>query len=581
MRLIKLSANQPGFKTVVFNAVGLSLIVGVRTEEIDGDPPNEDRSYNGVGKSLLVEILHFCLGSITNKAFQQHLIDWSFSLEFEVDGQNFIINRETGKQNQPTLNGKIYKPSALNEQLQKLVFRIPDISDASLSFRSLIPRFIRRSVFDYNDPKVTSGDRETYTVLLRNLFLLDLDIGLVAKKYQLRRRQVEIEDFERNFKNDPFIREYYTGNKDASLQTKHLEDQIQRLELDLSRFTVAEDFYAIEREANDLNQKLRELKNKRVVVENALSNIEKSLQMRSDLSKERIMAVYDELLSAFKIETLKRLDDIHGFHKQLIENRIARFGQERMKLNAEMQTVSAEILELNKNLDSKLSYLSDKRALDQYVAVSSQRSELLGRLHKLQDYQRLLQKSRDDLVHIRKDFSEETIKTTAYLSETKDEREKHIALFSDLAKLFYPDAPAGITLDINDGENKIRYDFDVRIEADGSDGINAVKIFCYDLAVLLMNGNHKMGFIWHDSRLFSDIDPRQRAILFRVANEYATKYGKQYIATVNQDQIDAMRELYTPEEFDSLFGASTRVLTLKDDGPESKLLGRQIDMHYN
>lgn len=579
MRLIKLSSNQSGFKSVNFNKIGLSLIVGVRTE-ISNDKGANERSYNGVGKSLLAEILHFCLGSSANRAFQQNLVDWQFSLEFEVNKVHYTAIRDTAKQNEITLNGKTFKLSAFNTYLENLLFDIPEQGVGKLSFRSLFQRFIRRGVHDYNDPKLTSSDREPYTILLRNLFLLGLDIGLVEKKYNLRRRQLEIESFEKNFKKDPFIREYYTGNKDANLQTKHLEDQIQRLDSDLAKFQVAEDFYSIEREANELNLQLRELKNQRVVVENALTNIDKSLQTRSDISKEKILTVYNELLTAFKAETLKRIDDVSAFHKLLIENRAARLGQERIKLNAEKSRVLSSIKLLNDSLDSKLAYLSDKRALDQYVSVSSQRSELLGKLHKLKDYQSLLQKSRDDLIHIRKDFSEEAIKTNLYLAETNDERDKHISLFSDLAKKFYPDAPAGITLDINDGENTIRYDFDVRIEADGSDGINAVKIFCYDLAILLLDSNHSMGFIMHDSRLFSDIDPRQRAVLFRVASNLVTKKGKQYVATVNQDQIDAMKSEFSEEEFLSLFGQKNIVLTLKDDGPESKLLGMQIDMQY-
>lgn len=578
MRLIKLSANKPGFKTVRFNPTGLSLIVGVRTQSAEEREGN-DRSYNGVGKSLLVEIIHFCLGSNSNESFRQHLVDWEFSLEFEIQSRPFIATRDTSKQ-AIILNGKSYKLVEFNSYLESLLFQIPDIGASSLTFRSLLPRFIRRNVQDYNDPKTTSGDRESYTVLLRNLFLLGIDIGLVERKYQLRRRQSDIEDFEKNFKKDPFIKEYYTGNKDATLQSKYLEEQVQRLDSDLSKFKVAEDFYDIEREANDFNQKLRELKNQKVVLDNALRNIDRSLQTRSDISDEKIRAVYAELVSAFRDDTLRRLEDVRSFHKRLIENRAARLGQERIRITAEILSISASIKETNSNLDAKLSYLSDKRALDQYVSVSTQRSDLLAKLHKLQDYQRLLQKSRDDLVHIRKEFSEETIKTSVYLAETEKEREAHISLFSDLAKQFYPEAPAGITLDINDGENKLRYNFDVRIEADGSDGINAVKIFCYDLAVLLMNQNHFFGFIWHDSRLFSDIDPRQRALLFRIANAYVEKQGKQYIATVNQDQIEAMKSEFSAEDYLSLFGTQHTVLTLKDDGPESKLLGEQVDMHY-
>lgn len=576
MRLIKITSNKPSFKTVYFNRSGLSLIVGVRTTNDNG----AEKSYNGVGKSLLVEIVHFCLGSNTNSAFQEQLEDWEFTLDFEVNDVRYSASRSTTKQKEILLNGTAYKIKAFNELMEELVFSIPDIGGEALSFRSLLPRFIRRGSQDYVDPKVTSSDREPYTVLLRNLFLLGIEIDLVERKCQLRRRQTEVEDFEKNFKKDPFIREYYTGNKDASLQAKHLEEQIRRLESDLSSFQVAEDFHEIEREANRLNNNLRDLKNRKLVVENALLNIEKSLQTRVDFTREKVLAVYQELMGAFKEETLKRLSDVQNFHDQLLQNRTARLGQERMRLSAELQTVAASIKELNSEIDGKLSYLSDKRALDYYVSVNSQRAELLGRLHKLQDYQRLLQKSRDDLVHIRKDFAEESIKTNLFLQHTADEINRQLSLFSELSKLFYPEAPAGITIDNNQGENKIRFDFDVRIEADGSDGINSVKIFCYDFAVLILSSNHKIDFIWHDSRLFSDIDPRQRAILFKVASNYSLKYGKQYIATVNQDQLDGLKQEFDETTFDALFSRNSIVLELKDDGPESKLLGIQVDMHY-
>jgi uncharacterized protein YydD (DUF2326 family) len=578
VRLTKILANQSSFKPVIFNKDGLSLIVGVRTNPdfaID-----DERSYNGVGKSLLVEIVHFCLGSNKNSAFQNQLPDWEFSLHFEIDGIPFVSSRATSKQNEIILNGKPYSIKAFNEYLGKLIFLMPDVGASGLSFRSLIPRFIRRDIKDYVDPRITGGDKDPHSVLLRNLFLLGLDIGLIERKYLLRKRQLEIQAFEKNFKKDPFIREYYTGNKDATLQARHLEEQISRLDADLLEFKVAEDFYDLEKSANDLNVCLRDLKNKKVVIENSLHNIEKSLEIKTDLSRERVLSLYNELIAAFREESLARLAEVESFHNRLLQNRTARLGQERIKLTNESNQISQKIIELNNDLDKKMSYLSDKRALDQYVSVSNQRSELLRMLHKLQDYQRLLQKSRDDLIHIRKDLADETIKTNQYLQDSQKERDKKISLFSELAKLFYPDAPAGITISNNQGENTVRFDFDVRIEADGSDGINSVKIFCYDLAVLLLESNHNMQFIWHDSRLFSDIDPRQRATLFKIASQFTSKVGKQYIASVNQDQLDSLKSQFDEVQFNGIFGGKNVVLELKDDGPESKLLGMQIDMHY-
>lgn len=577
MRLIKVTANQPSFKTVVFNPTGISLIVGTRTAEQDHQ---DDRSYNGVGKSLLVEIVHFCLGSNPNTAFQNSLPDWEFSLYFEIDDRQYLSTRSTNHQKKIIFNGQEIPLKQFNEEMEKLTFSIPELGASDLSFRSLIPRFIRRSNQDYIDPRHTSGDREDYTVILRNLFLLGMEINLIQKKYQLRKRQVETQAFEKNFKKDPFIKEYYTGNKDATLQVKFLELQIGKLDKDLAAFKVAEDFYEIENLANKINSELKDLKNKKTVIENAIHNVEKSLQVRTDYSKEKIISLYNEILDTFKESSIQRLEAVEDFHKKLLKNRISRLGQERIKLKNELKQALEKIDELNSDLDKKLSYLSDKRALDQYVSVSNQRSEHLRQLHKLQDYQTLLQKSRDDLIHISRDLAEETIKTNDYLQNTESERNNLTSLFSELAKLFYPEAPAGITIDNNTGENKVRFNFDVRIEADGSDGINSVKIFCYDLAVLLLECNHRINFIWHDSRLFSDIDPRQRATLFKTAHKLALENQKQYIATVNQDQLEALKGEFTEEEYSQIFMGKRVILELKDDGYQSKLLGIQVDMHY-
>lgn len=577
MRLIELYANKASFKRISFNSTGLSLIVGARKEAVHHD--DDTKSYNGVGKSLLVEIVHFCLGSGTNTAFKSHLPGWEFTLVMMLGNKTYHVIRSTDKQGEVTINEKVLKLKQYTDFLAKNSFQSHDsINVGQLSFRALIARFIRRTKADYNDPKATSSDREPYTTLLRNLFLLGVDISLVEKKYQLRTRQTQLELFEKNFKTDPFIREYYTGNKDASLQSKHLDDQIQKLISDLERFEVAEDYYSIETSANAISAELRVLKNKKVVIENSIVNIIRSLESRTDITLGNIKDVYNELLSAFKPEVLKTLAEVERFHSDIISNRVARLSQERRRFELELRQLEADVKEKNAELDRKLSYLSDKRALDQYAAVSAQLSDVKAKHQKLQDYQQLLHRSREEAAEVKVDLAEENLKTNVYLDETAREREDKLAIFSRLAKKFYPDAPAGIILNNNSGDNKIRYDFDVRIEADGSDGISAVKLFCYDLSVIILRINHEMRFIWHDSRLFSDIDPRQRAVLFKVAGLLAKEYGFQYIATVNEDQIDGMLAEFSDSEREQIF--ESVVLRLNDDGPQGKLLGMQVDMHY-
>jgi uncharacterized protein YydD (DUF2326 family) len=62
MQLIKVYSNKESFRTVKFNKNGLSFIVA---KQKDPGASEKGKTYNGVGKSLLVRIIHFCLGKTT------------------------------------------------------------------------------------------------------------------------------------------------------------------------------------------------------------------------------------------------------------------------------------------------------------------------------------------------------------------------------------------------------------------------------------------------------------------------------------------------------------------------------------
>lgn len=144
--------------------------------------------------------------------------------------------------------------------------------------------------------------------------------------------------------------------------------------------------------------------------------------------------------------------------------------------------------------------------------------------------------------------------------------------------MFYPDSPAGISITNNAGNNQERFNIKVKIENDASDGISEVKLFCFDLNNLINSNAHNFESLFHDSRLFSDIDPRQRATLLALAHTETLNNNKQYIATLNEDQLKSTEELLSKEVFKSISNSIT--LELKDDNPSSKLLGIQVDMQY-
>jgi uncharacterized protein YydD (DUF2326 family) len=209
--------------------------------------------------------------------------------------------------------------------------------------------------------------------------------------------------------------------------------------------------------------------------------------------------------------------------------------------------------------DRKLQSLQGKRALDEYASLAGHIATLDEERQRLTDY-----------LNLSNNFQERDAAT--YVA-SKPEVDLD-ADFRSLAEILYPHSPAGIVIENNTGENQIRYNISVQVEGHDSDGINAARILCLDWVMLMHGANHSMDFVWHDNRLFADVDPKVRAAWFSFVASSLTGTGKQYIASLNTENFDAMKDFMTPEVTKTVTDAIR--LTLRGDTPENKLLGIQF-----
>ena len=232
---------------------------------------------------------------------------------------------------------------------------------------------------------------------------------------------------------------------------------------------------------------------------------------------------------------------------------------------------------MQNELDRLMKYLGDHQALDVFVALSNKTAELKAQRDNLKKYQDLQSEYKEKERQLEKSQLELTEVTEKYLKEMEPEIAELRDYFRGLAKRFYPNSVAGLTIENNDGDNQLRFNIYAKIESDTSDGINNVKIFCHDLTLLFKGHNHKIDFIFHDSRLFDGIDERQKAEIFRTVFEKFKGSNKQYIATVNQNQLDEIRKQLKEEQYKEIITENT-VLTLTDEDPSAKLLGISVDI---
>lgn len=573
MRLIELRANKKSFHTVTFNPNGITVIAAIKETE------DQKKTYNSVGKSLTIALIHFCLGSNSNKEFEAKLNDWEFFLDFQIGTENYTVKRSTNDQKEIELNGEKYSLKEFNKILEEKLFRIKE-NTKYVTFRSLMPRFIR-----YGEDGYISNDRyikkeNPLATLLNNAFLLGLDTDLIIKKADLREKELNIGKLKAQLNNPEFKAIFGTENKkDLEIKIVELETLINRYKKSIDEFIIAEDYNSIRKEADKISYDLKNQKNKASKLQIAISNIDKSLEIQPDISKEQIIKLYENAKFELGEMVVKKLTELEQFNSQILDNRKRKLIQEKRDFEIQLTEISKIISELGRQEDEKLQYLNSTGALDDYTKLNQALSDNEKNLHSLLQYKKLESDYKLFVEENKKDFTNENIITAKYIEQVDDLIKENIILFKYFVEKFYSEKNSGITILNNEGKNATRFDIKAKIQDDAGNAVKEVKIFCYDWTILKGKHNHNINFLFHDSKITGDMDTRQVKTMFEVANNECKLYDFQYIISLNQSVIENLKTEMTIEEHKELVTNKIK-LTLSDKSPEEKLLGIQIDLDY-
>lgn len=573
MRLIELRSNKKSFHTVTFNPTGITVIAAIKETE------DQKKTYNSVGKSLTIALVHFCLGCNSNKEFDIKLNDWIFYLDFQIGNEKFTASRSTNNQKEITLNGKVYTLKEFNKYLEGLLFRIKE-DTKYISFRGLISRFIRTGEDGYitNDRYIKK--ESPLANLINNAFLLGLDTDLILKKAELREKEKNIAKLKTQLNNPEFKALFGTENKrDLEIKIVELESVIKRYRKSLDEFVIAENYDSIRQEADKISYELKSHKNKATKLKIAISNINKSLEIQPDISKEQILTLYENAKVELGEMVVKKLADLELFNSQILDNRTRKLREEKRDFEIELLSVSKLITVLGKQEDEKLQYLNSTGALEDYTQLNQALNDNEKKLHSLLQYKKLETDYKLSAEENKKDFTNENIITNKYLEEIEDVIKENIILFKSFVEKFYSEKNSGITILNNEGRNITRFDIKAKIQDDAGNAVKEVKIFCYDWTILKGKHNHNINFLFHDSKITGDMDTRQIKTMFEVANSECKEGNFQYIISLNQSVIDSLKSEMTQEEHKDLI-LDKITLTLSDKSPEEKLLGIQVDLDY-
>lgn len=574
MFIKKLSANKDSFNTIEFKPCEFNIILGSRGKK---DSKSSGDTVNGVGKSLSVKLIDYCLGS-RHDAHKEinKLRGWEFELVLGNSKLNYIIKRdaETGH---IKLNNQTKSTSELSNFLGAELFN--HIEDYPfLSFRSLISRYLRIPKLAYLKWEQYKAKEDDFKSLVMNAYLLGLKLDLIINKGKYKDEINKIDKSKSYIQKDDTIKSVMNGSE-VSIGINNLIKEIQILEKQLSNFKISEGYNDVKSEIEEYKFKKNDVINQITKYKNIIDNIDRNLDLNVDITSKKVEELYSEAKIVFPKEVLKSLDEVSLFHEKLIEGRKARLVKDKVFYKTKVEKLNKELGQLDKKINNNLEFIKDKVSISEYEKLQNRCTELKIQLEKAQQYEKLLKGFEHKKASKQADMAKDNLDAVKYIDDIKDYKNDLSKQFQRYVDYIYDESKySGINISNNDGSNKIRYNIDVEIQDDNSDGIANVKIFCMDLLIWERQINNSVEFLYHDGVLFSDIDPRQCYRMLKLAYQVCKDKKFQYIFNMNYNMYDSIKKVAIDnkdEAFANYLDSCIR-LKLYDDKPENKLLGVQI-----
>lgn len=574
--------NKPHFREVLFTP-GFNVVLADRTK----DSSDKD-SRNGLGKSTLLEIIHFCLGasSSPNKGLRvPQLENWTFYLDLTLQGKDVTVARNTSDFGVVLLDGDFsdwpVQPE-FDEGRKRFVLKIKDWTAClgflmfhlnpetikqsyTPTFRSMISYFIRRGTEAFEDAFSHTKNQAPWDIQVNNAFLIGLNWEY-ASEFQILKDNKKLLDNLKKAAGQGLLSGFAGTLGELESERVVLEEKVHQANNQLDSFKVHPQYEDIQKSANTLTQQIHNLVNEQTNSRRLLEQYLASVEEEKNVPVDSVEQVYKKAGLVFSSEIRKKLNDVVGFHEKVVENRKAYLESEISRLQRLVGEQSAQIQELSDQRADLLTILKTHGALDEHAQLQNRVTDLNAQLKEIEGRIQNWKQFESGL-------SDYKIKKEALLQKLRQDYNER-KVIADKARIFFNqnsealyEEPGRLNIDFKDSG----YQFSVDIKRTKSQGIGYMKVFCYDwmLAQLRANWVDSPGFLIHDSIVFNGVDERQIAKAIELAANVSSDLNYQYILTLNSDQIP---QNDFSEGFGDVFEDAVRSV-LTDEMDEGGLLG--------
>ena len=613
-----LSSDQDSFRDIRFSE-GFNAIIADC-----GDVLPASSTQRGLGKSTLLDIVHFCLGGKPrNTLLKNETKGWSFSLEFDAGPRHVIATRNTGRpsdisiqecavlsaptQPQPTNpdSGKQAtsipafqpdsEPKGLAFQRQPFFSEKNQQRQASQSsgsrkdlaswtawlgtrmfgldahgtgrgrptFRSLVSYFGRRGDAAFSVPFDSRRREPKSARQVLNAFLLGLEVDDAAEFRSLEEEDQHLRNLQ-SAARAGILNRLVGSTGELESERVSLELKSDKEQQELRNFRVHPQYSEISTRANELTKSIHDLVLENHKEEEIVALYRSTIVEDAPSQDTSVEEIYREAGVVLGELVQKRFEDVRQFHRILIANRREFLRDELDRLATSIDRRSRLIKDMSEERAKLLSILKTHGALEEYMRLQELHGETVSRLNEVKQRLNSLREIEDRVSALKIRRLRLIRRARRDVRQRVRTRENAVTIFNDYTHELY-NTLGTLAIDIGDKG----FEFSTTIKRSGSHGVKKMEIFCFDLMLVRLwaKTHPESCFLIHDSTLFDGVNRRQVAHALQLARREAELHGFQYICALNRGMIP-------DDEFSSGLSLDSFVrLTLTDDGPQGSLLG--------
>lgn len=532
--------SEPQIFTPIAFDYGINIILG-----------EESQSTNkkiGVGKSICIELINFCLlkrisDSRLNLIPKIHteIIESQIKLDLDFFNKELTISRSIKNPEQTTIfvNGEEKNFDRLNdasEYLGNLYFERFPTSLMRLSFRNLLQPIIRDERSEFKD-LIQSHDTTKRIPADYGPHLFYLNLGL--EKYS------EIKLLNDNLKRR---RTYFTEIKkivtqnnelkiqDAKAHLNELESEVLRINKSIEGLKNNESFEILQEDLVKLESELSKLRIRQQAIKYEIKQID-SLPKPENISENEVSIIFNQFKQGLGDLVEKSLEDLKEFKNKIDGFRSSIVNDRLIALKKELKKLNDSIRKLDNDYSQKISLIDNGevlRDLKTSIKIFNDKNRELNNLRSLIERydtaerdKKIIEAEKTALIS---DLDQEIFQKTNFIKSFRETiLEIHEKIMGNREAHF----------EIKTTKNNNIVEFVMRTDDDGSHSTERMKVFIYDVSLMLNKYTKQFhpGFLIHDN-IFEDDDSLEKSLNFLYDYNEKSPNEFQYIVTLNKDLIE-------------------------------------------